>query len=239
MKEQDKTVEMSFLLKATSFSNFSIRTKLIVFFLVMSLIPVLVVGFLSLSNISHFSLNEKARVSLANLMSISNMIDDQLRIIQTESIRISQDDSILTLLESRQNNLHPAISFSAKSKLYRFNNYPEIHSIYLFSQANNTYTNQATSLIKLSDIENLEWYKNSIMSGKKIFFGEPLYLNRDVVIPYIRKITNHMNNKQLGLSMTNIYESTINRIYFNYGDILVLNKNGIIISSSDKVKIAI
>ncbi|HHW32382.1 MAG TPA: histidine kinase [Clostridiaceae bacterium] len=219
-------------------SNFSIKTRLIILFLIMSLVPVVIVGYLSISIISHYSQNERIRVSVANLKLITTMIDERIRIIQTESIRISQDDSVLTLLKSGEKNTHPSITSSAKSKLYRFNNYPEIHSIYLFSLSENVYTNQAVPLFNISDMERIDWFKDNIESDRNFFIGEPLFLNRDILIPYIRIIKDYTNhNAKLGISMANIYESTFNKAFMDYGDILLLNENNIILSSSDKIKI--
>ena len=204
----------------------------------MSLIPVTFVGYLSLSIHSHFSVNEKIEASIANLRLISSMLDDEMKHIHIESIRISQDESVLALLGNQESNKSPDTVFAVKSSLYKFNNYPEIHSVYLFSLSNDVYTNRAASLLNLSDIGRLDWFKNGSQNTSNYFIGEPIFINKDIIIPYVRKIKdNNINDPYVGVSMINIYESTFSKIFSSCGDIVLLNDNNVILSSNQKLNI--
>ena len=214
----------------------TLHSKILTALLAISLIPIIIVGTLSVNNISFFSLREMERASIANLSSASKALIDQMKELKVEAIRPSDYNTNVTVEVLRQEvekgEADIKLQFEMKVLLAAVNNNSRIHSLYVFGNSGSVYTNRSIPTLAREDLQAQKWFADWLKSGTVYCWGDPYELGRSTVVPYAHKIMDKYDC--LGICVVNIYESALYDSYQTYGNILALNSKNIIFSAADK-----
>lgn len=213
----------------------SLRTKIIASLLVVSLIPIIIVGSLSIGNIELFSMREMERTSIANLTSACESLKRDLVNIRVEAIRPSlQENNALEVLriekEGKQVSLEQA--FKLQMLLTQVTHISQIHSIYVFGAGDGVYTNRLSPALTLDMLHSKSWFTEWLTSSSLSRLGEPIELGRTTVIPFVRIIMDMSD--PAGICVVNIYESALYETCRTYGRIITLNNENTILTFEDK-----
>lgn len=213
--------------------NLKIRNKITISFSVMI--------FLFLASMSYFSyyystklMTDKSIIyTLGILEQVSNNIDNNLKQIDMTSLIILNNTKVLNVLEyGRSTLLEDSDYFNVDTVLFDvMYSRKDIESICLFD-LNGRQWNTTSMRINV-DFDGI--YKKAEIGEGKLVFLETNKINKTV--PAVRQVRN-MSIEPVGMLMVNIKESSISEVFSKdigkiQGEVYVINKNSVIISSTN------
>ena len=212
--------------------------KLTSILIIMFLIPILVVGAVSIYNMSVFSQQETARLSLSGLQQASVSLTNALNKNLYSGIRPIVDQDIRETISHADGSPREFASdqeeYLVRRALFLAFDPTSLQSMYLFSAAGQTVSTQPVNLLNCNIMSEYTWYADGVKSQKNYFWGDPIVLNRNIVLPYLRRMADSQNKHTIGYVMTNVYESTLHEYFSSFGDIILINKRGTVISAREK-----
>jgi two-component system, sensor histidine kinase YesM len=226
-------------------NNISIKTKLLVFSLAISIIPLVAV-----TSLNYFSIAEKMKQSVtysANQVFDQNkqLLENKISTIWSITVSIASDQDIV------QYNLsdHPKEyydDFLAQNsdylKLYSyissFQKYPEIIRAIVYASGRHMFSNENTIFFNMDDINKTDWYQR-LIDGKDLLVWFPYSDNivtqrGSPVVTALRKIRNLDNYSDiLGILRIDMPISQIDNIVDT--NAITPNSYAFILNSSDQV----
>ncbi|HHW48169.1 MAG TPA: sensor histidine kinase [Clostridiaceae bacterium] len=221
------------------FNNISINKKLILFFILISLVPTLVIGITSYK-ISESVVKEKEIIrTIRNLKDVDNLVFNYLSNKRYIAIRLSMDDFVTSLMDidSLDEAERVRCEFEVRKLLNNYHNTEGIQSIYIFDSSGKEYTNDINKTDSYERIIFTKWY-NEILTEKTYLWGDVRELNNIYTLPFYRITRDPVTGEFRGLILINIREDHIYRVYSGLeepqGKILIVNQNNKIVSCSNK-----
>jgi two-component system sensor histidine kinase YesM len=221
------------------FNDISIKKKLILFFLLISLVPTLVIGITSYK-ISESIIKEKEIIrTIRNLKDADNLVFNYLSNKRYIAIRLSMDDFVTSLMDidSLDEAKRVKCEFEVRKLLNDYHNTEGIQSIYLFDSSGKEYTNDINKTDSYERIIFTKWY-NEILTEKTYLWGDVRELNNVYTLPFYRISRDPITGEFTGLVLLNIREDYIYRVYANLeepqGRIFIFNQNNRVVSCRDK-----
>lgn len=222
--------------------NISLKNKLVFLFLIVSLIPVLVIGTVSY-NISSNIIKEREIIDRGHILNdvidqVTAIIDDK----QLAGVRFHLDKSIQQFL-GKEGSLNPddAKRFEVDVKKLLFHNKNSLgtNSIYLLSKAGTVYSYKKSEGVDMNNYENRQWFQESMQQGKVYFWGDVEQIGGEYVIPFVRVISSLETSETLGVLVINVQKSFIEGAFENYarqtpGFYWIVNQRNNVISSFNK-----
>jgi len=220
-------------------NNISLKNRLVLLFLFVSLIPVLIIGVVSYDITADIIMNRE----IGEKQQLFNMImQEVLRIIdekQLIGVRFHLDSIVQTLLRQDSNYTKEQINqyeFEINKELLHYKNAYGVSSIYLFSKEGKIYSNINPPDIDLLFYEKKDWYQDLIRQRKVYFWGDTEQLNGDYFIPYVRIIDRIDTLTPLGVLIINLRESYLEDTYDYFtrqspGFYYIVNERNTIIST--------
>lgn len=224
------------------FDNMSLKKKLIILFLLVSMIPTLIIGFASYNISSKVVKERKIDETIYKLKNVEEKVWDLLKEKELVAIRFSMNENVHNILLNEHNiekTEEVKNVFDLQKMLFDYKFAENTHSLYIFSSSGKVYTNDTIPRMNFVDISNMPLYKEQLEKKQNYFWGEINFLGEYKVLPLVRIIKDRTNNKAIGTVVVNLEEKGIYNTYKdnikNIADtVVVLNNNNNIISSNDK-----
>lgn len=218
----------------------SIRSKLIVVFLLISIIPILALGLVSYAISARVVEGKEVSDNLNKLELIKGRVDQILKEKQFTGIKFSMDNNVMKLLGKDgilNKDEKRKYEFEVEKLLYDYSNINGTLSINLIGRNNMIYTND-----KFSDPKHLsyDWekYSDFVKSARTCTWQDVQFTGETYVIPMLRKIVTP-ELETIGLLNLNLKENLLADTYRSYelnSPIVyyVLNDKGNVISTLNK-----
>ncbi|MEN6595106.1 MAG: histidine kinase [Clostridiaceae bacterium] len=212
----------------------SLRTRLLITYLIISLFAVLIIGSLSVNNIYQFSRREVERTSIGNLKAAGNTLIASIGELRLEGIRPVIEQASLRAITSYMNNGFAEYEDMLELKLHLNTTmkYSNIHSLFLINSDNTIISNRSSKSFSWELLSSFPWFDDWYSSPENYRWGSTYQLDGFNVIPYLRKIIS--NGKMIGLSVLNVYEWSLYETCRIYGNIVVLDRDNTVLSSVNK-----
>ncbi len=210
------------------------KTRFIFLFLLVSVVPALVVGLVSLRDARRLIVSQKTNEIYTKLEKAANDVNAKVNEKEALAIKFYIDDAVQNLLvrgEESEENYYQVM------KLLFSNEYTEINDIaFLYRAGGGIYTNSMIDSAEATDI--LTEGLSQLRSGEISAWFDAVSVNREYVIPFIRKVDDiyHSDSENVGYFVTGIQEKNLHDSYTPYfsadeGIFFITNRNGNIISS--------
>jgi Predicted signal transduction protein with a C-terminal ATPase domain len=239
-----------------NFNNLFIFNKLIISFLIIILLPLTVIFFQSQNTVNKVVVEQLSRNSMNSLQLVGNSVDSLFKRMNSIALYVSEDKSVKELLaqESISNVSNSEYTrLQRLEKLSRINMFNNIIDNLAFNMLGTK--NYITFITKngmyfsnwsyegQSSLEYLNSYSGHIGSTNLLWKGiESNYVDRDKdIAPYVitleKSIFDSASQKQYGTLLISIPENEISKlidIKDSQQQRILLNNNGIIVSSTEK-----
>ena len=212
----------------------SLRTRLLITYLIISLFAVLIIGSLSVNNIYQFSRREVERTSLGNLKAAGNTLLSSIGELRLEGIRPVIEQSSLRAITAYMQ--YGAADYEDMLDLRLHLNttmkYSNIHSLFLINPENRYLSNRTSPSFSWELLSSFRWFDEWYAGSENYRWGTTYQLDGFNVIPYLRKIS--AGGQTIGLSVLNVYEWSLYETCRIYGNIVVLDRDNTVLSAADK-----
>ncbi|MDD3840818.1 MAG: histidine kinase [Clostridia bacterium] len=222
------------------FNNLNIKNKLIISFLIVSIIPTTFIGLISYNISSDIVKEMRINESIYELSNVNEKVNQLLKNKELIAIKFSLDRNLYDLLSNRSIDQSQYIkkTFDLDKMLYDYRYTEQTHSIYIFDNNDKIYTNDNKVGITRKQLESTPWFNKNIDTNNH-FWGETININGSNVLPLIRIIKDTKTSNEIGLVQLNIEEKNIYNLYqgnqLNKSNITyLLNKDNNIISCYNK-----
>jgi two-component system sensor histidine kinase YesM len=222
------------LIKAFEFSK--LKYRFIFFFIIVSMIPTLLLGISSSLISKGLILEREEKDAMSNITKIKEQINEVMSERETTALKFYIDQSVQQLFSEQKNSIDD--KFEIMKLLFSREQMKGNHSIFLSDEYGNIYSNaRAVS----SSSKQMNYQYNKLLQKNNIDY-KWVGLSKvqgEFVLPYVRAIKSFNLERNLGLVIINLKESTISNIYKSLvreksGDIFILDENGYILSNLNK-----
>lgn len=230
------------------FKNLKILNKLIIIFLILTIIPFLILGILTFSKSSAVIMEEVSNNSRQIVRQVSDKIDYNMKEVDKNTLLFIWSSQTQTILESNfsKETLHKRkenqMELEAAMQTF-LNTRNEIESIYIYRSDgdefyidNSTYNKEVRKriIMKRSQIAK----SSEMQNGKNVWIS--LNLSNELITGS-RVIYDTINLNQLGLLIINIQEKYLKDLYSNIemspnSFFIIKNQNGEVVSTNSKLK---
>ena len=233
-------------------NRLTLTNKLVLMFIALSMIPVIIVGFVSASISSDVLKEKEVALRTEELSLIDKEIDEIIQDINLIAVKYKLDTNVQKLLtKNEQMDIYEInlLKFEIENLIVSFGSQYNylldsmfsllLDSTYIFSLNGIVCSNENVVNVTLDDYYKRDWFQKGIDSGQISFFGDAEIANNNSIIPYVRGITDFRNNELIGFVVININEKLIRKVYLNSfpsssASIMIVNNNGVVITHTDK-----
>lgn len=220
-------------------NDLNINKKLILLFLIISLIPTIFIGLVSFNISSRVVKERQINETIYKLSSINDKVSFLIKDKELTSIKFALDTNLHQLVsyDITDKSSYTKSLFDLQKLLYHHKYIQNTHSIYIFSSSGKMYTNDKFPNLYYHDIINADWYHHKSEKAQNYFWGEIYKISNNNVLPLIRKVKTEKGS--VGMVVINLLEKSISDIYKHDlvdigGSIIVLNNDNNIISCARK-----
>jgi two-component system, sensor histidine kinase YesM len=228
----------------THLNNISIRSKILLFSIAISIVPMLIVTYLN-----YYGIAEKMKSSItfsANQVFLQNkqLLEDKVNTVWNISVSVASDKDVIQYSLSR----HPDDYYSdymaqtadyLKLQTYvtGYQKYPEVLRAIIYSSSRNMFANENTNFFNMENAAETDWYK-SLIGKKDLLVWYPsssgiVTQSGSPVVTALRKIRNLDNyNQLLGILRIDMPMSQISAIMGT--DVVTPNTFSFILNSSGR-----
>jgi two-component system sensor histidine kinase YesM len=216
-------------------ANLSIKTRLTMLFALVSLIPVCVIGAISLDVSSRTMLEKGVQASQSRLEFIAYRVDEIMREKHRATLLVAFNPYVRAYFDPDR-QADPMVEDQARRQIIRLYNSQEATSVLLIGESAALKYSQDASVVQRVDVTALE---KPAPSQFQLF---DLWLNAtwdggSRVIPYVRQVLD-MDNHPVALIRVNVRESLLRALYEGYesargSQFLIVNDQGTIQSCAD------
>ncbi|HHW32390.1 MAG TPA: sensor histidine kinase [Clostridiaceae bacterium] len=237
------------------FENQSLKRKLLEFFLMVSMIPAILLGFFSYNISSNLEKERRIDETIYQLNNIKEKVTELLKEKELVAIRFYLNRNVSEVLQNFNNidyNSHEVLVdsgnennseiikkvFELKKMLFDNKFIENTHSIYIISNNGYVFTSDINPIYEPEYI--LDILSDDIpRDGRNYNWGNIREFGEYKVIPLIRLIKDKSNKNTIGFVLLNIEEKALYNIYSqdlkNISDsIVILNQKNNIVSCNDK-----
>ena len=218
--------------------NLAFHKKLVIGFLIVSLLPTVVIGTYSFSTSMRSANRRYENDMLFDLRNTADSVAALRQDIELRIIRLTNGSDVVRILsENPERSAYITREFQLKKILYDFDFTSVLDSVYIFDQSGHVYTNQSTQTY-LDAILRLLQERGAELDHRAAFWGELLEANGEYVLPYVRTIKDYHTGRLLGVAVANLSERSIASLAGERArtadNVLLVAQNGSILSSWDK-----
>jgi two-component system, sensor histidine kinase YesM len=199
-------------------SGMSLRTKLFVMFLLLSTIPLISIGMFSYTLSSRIITEKEINENLIVLSQIDNQVSQFVGDKHVVSLSFLVDRNVQALI--RDPGLSGAerktIDFAIKAKLFDFHNLMGADSIVLALNGGPMYSNRSDLEGYFPRIEREGWFRSAMQRKARSFWGEPLVLGGETVIPFVQVLTTFSSLEPRGFLVINLRETYLQTLYTSF-----------------------
>lgn len=230
-------------MKFLDFKNIPTRTKLILLFSIVSIIPTLIIGILSLNIASRTTLEKEVNESVARLGLIDYRVNEIIKDKHKNAVKLAYNDNVRRYCENVDNKSDDELLLlegSVKRKLMNFYDSQLLSSIILVKNDGEAlyYSSEEYSLVqKINAPEQIPEDLDKFV----IFdlWAEAAWDDKISVIPYKRIILGKESNEPVAYLILNVREDTFNSLYVDYElskgtECFIVNSSGNIQTCTDK-----
>jgi two-component system sensor histidine kinase YesM len=200
------------------------------------MIPTIILG-ISSSFISRgLILEREDKDAISNISKLKEQINGVMSERETIALKFYIDQSVQRLFSKQEDSVDK--KFEIMKLLFSSDNMKGNHSIFLSDEYGNIYSN-ARAVSSSSKLMNYEY--NKLLQKKNIDYKWVglSKIQGENVLPYVRTIKSINMERNLGLVIINLKESTVSNIYKDliaerHGDIFIVDEDGIILSNQNK-----
>ena len=223
--------------KLMKFFEFSkLKYRFIFFFIIVSMIPTFLLGVSSSLISRDLILQREEKEAIFNISGIKEQINNVMSESETIALKFYIDQSVQSLFSSQEYSIEN--KFEIMKLLFSRDQMKGNHSIFLSDEYGNIYSN-ARAVSSSSKAMNYEYNKllqRMNIDYKWVGLGK---VQGEYVLPDVRVIKSFNLERNLGLLIINLKESTVSNTYKNlindrYGNIFILDENNDILSNPDK-----
>jgi two-component system, sensor histidine kinase YesM len=229
------------------FKNLKILNKLIIIFLILTIIPFLILGILTFSKSSAVIMQEVSNNSKQIVRQVSDKIDYNMKEVDKNTLLFVWSSQTQTILESNfsKETLHKRKEnqMELESTMQTFlNTRNEIESIYIYRTDgdefyidNSTYNKEVRKRLIMKRTQIAE--SSEMQNGKNVWIS--LNLNKGLITGS-RVIYDTINLNKLGLLIINIQEKYLRDLYSNIemspnSFFIIKNQSGEVVSTNSKL----
>ena len=215
----------------------SLRKKLLLIFIVLSLFPVAVLGILSFRISANIIKESEIAKQIQFLDSIEKEIRDEVYRFQLIGIKYLLDTKVQDYVHGRRNDGWPKGEFEVSKLLQDYKNTEGTHSTYLVVSDGKVLTNRPDRPMDLASYERKAWFHEASSAGLAYFWGEP-EADGDRFIPCVRSLTFASNAPISAYLVINVRETEFRRVFSGYPagyliDDCIVNDRGTMITHTD------
>jgi len=212
----------------------SLRTRLILSYLLISLTAVTIVGALSVNNIYKFSARETERTSVSNLTAAGNSLLDGIGSLREEAIRPIIEKASLRAISALFSGETPEYADSVQLQMHLSSTkgVNSIYSLILVNDRNVIISDRQPGTFSWAQLSAFPWFAAWYAGSSDYHWGSPYKLDGFNVVPYVHKIWD--GGRLIGVSVLNVYEWTFFDACHPYGDVVVLDADGVVVSAGEK-----
>lgn len=224
------------------FKDLSIRRKLTILFVIVSIIPICILSIISL-NISLRTMTDKeVQDRISSLEFVEYKVSEIVELTHLDALRVVYDDSVRAYvdeMESIPENQLTQIKSTTKRKLMGYYS-KDIASVLLIDKSGDALYYSPEDYMS---VQEAHLYDQVPQNADEYFlfdsWEDAAWEGIEPVIPYIRIVIGKTSNEPEAFLVTNIKESVFNRIYLDYETsgnttYFITNENGVIQSCTDK-----
>jgi len=227
----------------TFFNNISLKYKLIMLFLIVSLIPIFIISIISANNTATIIKERAIDNEFNNLLEIQKNLSSTMSQVELISIKIYLDNNIQQLFDpDKELNETEKIKyeFEIKKRLFSYDYVRYLqgtNSIFLFNNTGGVYSNKDNLGENISSFSDRYWFKDAANANIKYFWGDPESAYGNVIVPYVRIIPDILTSETIGVEVIALKESLIrasynNKLTYSKGNYCITNNRNIVVSSS-------
>jgi two-component system sensor histidine kinase YesM len=217
------------------------RNKLFVLLLFLSTFPLIVIGmfsyYLSADIIKEKEIDRNIIVLSQMDRLVSSFVDDK----DVVTLSFLVDKNIQSLIKNPElaGAARQKIDFAIKRKIFDYHNLFGADSIVLILNSRLFYSNRTDLDEYYKQLQEKSWFKVAVEKKTRWFWGQPHLLGDEIVIPFVRVLTNFSSLVPQGLVIINLKETFFQSLYSNYmsyNDVLlfVTTSKSVLIMHPDK-----
>lgn len=222
----------------------TLTNKLVLMFIALSMVPVIIVGFVSTAISGNILKDKEIARRTEELLLIDKEISHILQDIDLTAINYKIDTNVQKLfthyryIDRYEINV---LKFEIEKLIFTYSHQHNflLDSTYIFSLDGLVCSNESVVNVTLNDYYQRAWFKKGMESGQTKFFGDAEKINGSRVIPYVRRITSVSNNRTIGFIILNINEAQVRSAYLNSfpsstASMMIVNDNDVILSHTER-----
>lgn len=222
----------------------TLTNKLVLMFIALSMVPVIIVGFVSTAISGNILKDKEIARRTEELLLIDKEISHILKDIDLTAINYKIDPNVQKLFTQFRNIDRYEVNvlkFEIEKLIFTYSHQHNflLDSTYIFSLDGLVCSNESVVNVTLNDYYQRDWFKKGMESGQSKFFGDAELIKGRRVIPYVRRITSVDNNRTIGFIVLNINEVKIRSAYLysfpsSSASMMIVNDNDVILSHTER-----
>ncbi|HOV63440.1 MAG TPA: sensor histidine kinase [Spirochaetia bacterium] len=219
----------------------SLKNRLLCFFLIISILPVLLLGTLSYSLSYRIMRNGEINKQLQDLEHIKTETRELMYRFQHVGIRFLLDRNLQSLLltDDRSYAGLTRFGFEIKKLLHDYRNTSGTISSGLLFQDGLLFENRPEKFPDFGTYTAKPWFEKSMREGRSYFWGDPMSIGNDLAVPLVRILPSLVDDTRSAVLVINVQESTFSQIREDKKtptDVVdfIVNERGVIVSHTRK-----
>ena len=224
------------------FNAISLKNKLLIFFIAISLMPLLVIGIVSYEISKNVIKSYEVEKSIRLLYEINEKIIEYSSKIRNVAIRISMDQNVISVLYNNylKTSVNAKDLFDVKRTLYDYWYTDGVQSIVLMELNGNIFFSDNGYQIT-NEVDVINKCYGKVLNDKMYLWDTPQKIEGTETIPFYRLSKELDSRLNVGIVKINISEQRIYQIYEDmiddYREIYIINNYGTILSCRNKTYI--
>ncbi len=220
------------------YGNLPLRSKLLIWFLIISFITVLMVGVFSFVTSSRTAMGDEIEKKNIMLDVISENVYELLHDSELAAITVAHNHEVLQALGEESIRKETQINFLMTKILYIIDAGVDLHYINVFNRDGRVYTNLNDTFIVQETTQQYTDLSEELLSINHGIWGAPIVkTNKTIVLPHFRRIKDYSTDTVLGAVAIGINNDALMSCFNKYSkpneSIVILNENGITLSSEN------
>ena len=218
----------------------SLSRKLFAMFLLLSTIPLISIGMFSYTLSSRIITEKEINENLLILSQVNNQVSSFVgdKHVVALSFQVDKDIQALIANPAIAGAQRKKIDFAIRARLFDFHNLRGADSIILAIGGGPSYSNRSDYEGFLTRIQREEWFRTALQKHARRFWGEPLTLGGEIVVPLVQVLTTFESLEPRGILVINLRETYLQALYASFMStaamsLFITSESSIVISHPD------
>jgi two-component system sensor histidine kinase YesM len=215
----------------------SLKNRLLCFFLIISVLPVLLLGTVSYSISYRIMKDGEITKQLHELERIQDATRELMYQFQHIGIRFIMNRELQTMLlsEDRSYSGLTRFEFEIKKLLHDYRNTGGTVSSGLFFRDGLSFVNRPEKCLAFNAYAAEPWFVDAMERERSYFWGDPMSVGNELAVPLVRILPSFVDQTKNAVLVINVKESSLAQVREEKGSLpgvidFVMNERGIILS---------